>query len=87
MLTNSIDGRHSAAPYNMFFIRKSVLVIRITILSTYASSSYGLVMIHVALTGVDEWVKHHHVKPKVASLIPCQGTRLGCRLGPLLGVC
>ena len=40
---------------------------------------------HCALAGVAEWVEYRPVNAKGASLIPRQGTRLGCRPGPQLG--
>ena len=36
----------------------------------------------VALTGVAQWVGHPPRQRRVASLIPHQGTRLGCRFSP-----
>ena len=39
-----------------------------------------------ALAGVTQWVEHRPANWKVASLIPGQGTCLGCRPGPQLGV-
>ena len=35
-----------------------------------------------ALTGVTQWNERWPVNPRVVSLIPCQGTCLGCRFGP-----
>ena len=36
----------------------------------------------LALAGVAQWTKCQFANPKVASLIPDQGTWLGCRPGP-----
>ena len=41
----------------------------------------------LALTGVAQWVECCPTNPKVAGLIPGQGTRLGCGFGPQLGAC
>ena len=40
-----------------------------------------------ALAGVAQWTEHGPVNQKVTSYIPRQGTCLGCRPGPQLGVC
>ena len=42
---------------------------------------------HRALVGVAQWIECQPVNLKVASLIPSQGTCLGCGPGPQLGVC
>ena len=39
------------------------------------------------LAGVAQWIEWQLVNPKVASLIPSQGTCLGCRPGPQFGGC
>ena len=41
----------------------------------------------MALAGVAPWVEHQPANQKVTGLIPGQGTCLGCRPGPQLGVC
>ena len=38
-----------------------------------------------ASAAVAQWIEHWPVDQKVASLIPGQGTCLGCRAGPQLG--
>ena len=44
------------------------------------------VLMFYALAGVAQWIERWPVKCKAASLIPSEGTRLGCRPGPQLGV-
>ena len=39
-----------------------------------------------ALAGVAQWIDCWHANQRVAGLIPSQGTCLGFRLGPQLGV-
>ena len=39
------------------------------------------------LTGVAQWVGHHPTNQKVTGSIPSQGTLLGFRPGPRLGMC
>ena len=39
----------------------------------------------VALAGVAQWIEHQPANQRVASLIPSQGTCLGCRPGPQWG--
>ena len=41
----------------------------------------------IALAGVAQWTEDPTMKQKVAGSIPSQGTCLGCRLGPQLGLC
>ena len=48
----------------------------------HQDQAYGSV-----LTSVAKWVEHQPVNQKVASLIPSQGTCLGCRLDPQSGAC
>ena len=36
----------------------------------------------LALAGVAQWIEHRPVNQRVASLIPSQGTCLGCGPGP-----
>ena len=43
--------------------------------------------VHKALAGVAQWIEFQPVNQRVAGSIPSQGTRLGCRPGPQLGVC
>ena len=44
--------------------------------------------LHVAaLTGMAQWIEHQPVNWKVTGSIPSQGTCLGCRPGPQMGVC
>ena len=38
-----------------------------------------------ALAGVTQWIEHQPVNQRVASLIPSQGTCLGCGSGPQYG--
>ena len=38
-----------------------------------------------ALTSIDQLVEHHPARQRVASVIPSQGTCLGCRASPWLG--
>ena len=38
-------------------------------------------------SGLAQWIEYWPVNRKVAGLIPRQGTCLGCRPGPQLGVC
>ena len=40
-----------------------------------------------ALAGVAQQIEHQPENRKLAGLIPCQGTSLGSRPGPQLGVC
>ena len=40
-----------------------------------------------ALAGVAQWIEVGPANQRVTSSIPSQGTRLGCRPGPQLGVC
>ena len=40
----------------------------------------------LALGGVAQWIEHRLANQRVASLIPSQGTCLGCRPGPQQGV-
>ena len=41
----------------------------------------------MALTGVNQWIEHQPVNPKVAGLIPSQGTCLGFGPGsPVEGI-
>ena len=40
---------------------------------------------HLALAGVAQWIEHRPVDWKVAGLVPCQGTCLGCRPNLWLG--
>ena len=40
-----------------------------------------------ALAGVAQWVEHWRANQRVAGSIPSQGTCLGGRPGPQLGVC
>ena len=47
----------------------------------------GLQSEKAALAGVAQWVEHQLATQKVASLIPSQGTRLGCGPGLWLGMC
>ena len=44
-------------------------------------------MKHIALAGVAQWIEHQPVNQRIAGLIPSQGTCLGSRPGPQLGVC
>ena len=39
------------------------------------------------LAGVIQWIEHRPVNQSVSSLIPGQGTCLGCESGPWLGAC
>ena len=39
------------------------------------------------LPGVAQWIEHQTVNQRVTGSIPSQGTCLGCRPGPQLGVC
>ena len=41
----------------------------------------------VALAGVAQWIEHQPANQRVASLIPSQGTCLGCGPGPWLRAC
>ena len=41
----------------------------------------------MALAGVAQWIEHQPVNQKVTSLIPGQGTCLGCRSGLQLQTC
>ena len=41
----------------------------------------------IALAGVAQWIECWPVNQTVADSIPSQGTCLGCRSGPQLGVC
>ena len=43
--------------------------------------------VKIALTGVTSWVEHRPANQKVAGLIHSQGTCLGGRPCPQLGVC
>ena len=43
--------------------------------------------VSVALAGVAQWIECQSVNERVAGLIPCQGTCLGCGQGPQLGAC
>ena len=40
-----------------------------------------------ALAGVAQWIECLPANLRVTGSIPCQGTRLGSRPGPQLGVC
>ena len=40
-----------------------------------------------ALAGVAQWIQCWPANQRVAGSIPSQGTHLGCRQGPRLGVC
>ena len=40
-----------------------------------------------ALAGVAQWIEHWPADQRVIGLTPSQGTCLGCRTGPWLGVC
>ena len=40
-----------------------------------------------ALAGVAQWIECRPANQKVAGLIPCQGTCLGCGPGPQLRLC
>ena len=40
-----------------------------------------------ALAGVAQWIECRPVNQRVDGSIPSQGTRLGCRPGPQLGLC
>ena len=42
---------------------------------------------YTALAGVAQWIECWPANQRVAGLIPCQGTCLGCGPGPQLGVC
>ena len=42
--------------------------------------------IHTALAGVAQWIECRPVNQRVTGSIPSQGTCLGCRPGPQLGV-
>ena len=42
---------------------------------------------YLALDGVVQWIEYQPANQSVAVWIPSQGTCLGCRLGPQLGVC
>ena len=46
-----------------------------------------LKLVNSALAGVAQWIEHWPPNQKVTSLIPSQGTCLGCRPGPWLGAC
>ena len=41
----------------------------------------------IVLAGVAQWIERGPVNQRVASLIPSQGTCLGCGPGPQMGVC
>ena len=41
----------------------------------------------MALAGMAQWIQCHPANQRVAGPIPSQGTCLGCRPGPQLGVC
>ena len=43
-------------------------------------------IIFQALVGISQWTECGPVNQSIASLIPSQGTCLGCRPGPQLGV-
>ena len=45
----------------------------------------GVKVRETALAGVAQWIELWPVNPRVAGLVPSQGTCLGCRPGPLLG--
>ena len=40
-----------------------------------------------ALAGIAQWIGHLPENQKVTGSVPSQGTHLGCRPGPQLGVC
>ena len=44
-------------------------------------------MENTALAGVAQWIECQPTHQRVTSLIPSQGTYLGCGPGPQLGVC
>ena len=41
----------------------------------------------MTLVGVAQWIECQPANQEVAGSIPCQGTCMGCGLGPSLGVC
>ena len=41
----------------------------------------------MAQASVAQWIEHQPVKQKISSLIPCQGTCLGCRPRSQLRAC
>ena len=45
------------------------------------------ITVRAVLAGMAQWNEHRPVNWKVAGLIPSQGTCLGCRPGPQLGLC
>ena len=54
--------------------------------SPLSHTSQGKKNKKIALAGVAQWIECWPVKQRVPGLIPSQGTCLGCRPGPWLGV-
>ena len=65
-----------------FCLKKHLRIIQDFILMIFQNSGFTS-----ALAGVAPWIKHWPVNWAVTGLIPSQGTCLGCRPGPWLGVC
>ena len=53
----------------------------------WAISEEELSRMALALAGVAQWGEYQPANHKVEGLIPGRGTSLGCRFGPLLGMC
>ena len=51
------------------------------------STEESLILPVLALAGVAPWIEFRPVNQMVVGSIPSEGTCLGCRPGPQLGVC